>query len=103
MTATREESNTIARYGPAGFAALAVNMLVLEALTWFFLLPAWYMLPVVVLPVVIVNAVVAVGLTKVRGVIGQIGRGMLIACASAPLTAVVFIVGFIVAKAIGPI
>ena len=91
------------RYGPAGFAAAFLNIFVLEVLTWFFMASAWYMLPVVVLPAVITNALVAYGMTKMRGIIAQIGRAMLIACVCSPLTVVIFVSGFIVAKAIGPV
>jgi hypothetical protein len=81
---------------------MAANMFVLEFMTWV-LIPAWYLLPVIVLPVVIVNALVAYGMTKVRSATAQVGRGMLIACASAPLTAVVFFLAVFVANAVGPL
>ena len=74
-----------ASYGPIGFAAALIDILVLEFLTWFFL-PYWFMLPVTVLPAVIVNAVVAYGLTRGRGTVAQVGRGMLIGGITAPIT-----------------
>ena len=81
---------------------MAANMFVLEFMTWV-LIPAWYLVPVVVFPVVIVNALVAYGMTKVRSATAQVGRGMLIACASAPLTALVFFLAAAAANAIGPL
>ena len=81
---------------------MAANMFVLEFVTWI-LMPAWYLLPVIVLPVVILNALVALGLTNARSAIAQVGRGMLIACTSAPLTVGVFALAFVVADAIGPL
>jgi hypothetical protein len=90
-------------YGPTGFVAAFLNIFVLEVFTWFFMVLAWYLLPVVVLPAVIINALVAYGLTKVRGTTAQIGRGMLIGCACSPLTVAIFATGYIVAQAIGPI
>lgn len=90
------------RYGPASFVSLVANMLVLEFITWL-CMPAWYLLPVIVLPVVIVNALIGYALTKRQGMTNQVGRGMLIACVSAPLTVVVFVLAFIIAKAIGPL
>jgi hypothetical protein len=81
---------------------MAANMFALEVVTWI-LIPAWYLLPVIVLPVVIVNALVAYGMTKVRSATAQVGRGMLIACVSAPLTASVFFLAVVASKAIGPL
>lgn len=101
-TSSSDTSASVVRYGPASFVALVVNMLVLEFITWL-LMPTWYMLPVIVLPVVIVNALIGYALTKRHGVTNQVGRGMLIACISAPLSVVVFVLAFIVAKAIGPL
>lgn len=88
------------RYGRAGFAAAVVNILLLEFLTWVFLL-AWYMIPVIVLPAVIIDALVAYGLTRGRGTVAQVGRGMLIGCISAPLTVLILIPAFIIAKSAG--
>src|ERR1700759_4786432 len=76
-------------YGPAAFVATALNVLVLDFVTWVYML-AWYMIPVVVLPVVVVDALIAWGLTRGRGAVGQGGHGMLIGCLAAPLTLVIF-------------
>jgi hypothetical protein len=95
-------SSDDARYGPAGFVAGLLTMLVLEFLTWV-LLAVWYVLPVVVLPILIVVGLVAYRLTTARGTVAQIGRGMLIACAAAPLTIAIFIPAYIFAHAVPPI
>ena len=93
---------SVARYGPAGFVALVGNMLVLEFVTWFFM-PAWYLVPVIVLPIVIVNPLIGYALTKRHGLTGQVGRGLMLASASAPLTIVLFVVALVVANAVGPL
>ncbi|MDG4666166.1 hypothetical protein [Mycobacterium sp. 236(2023)] len=72
------------RFGPASFIACAVNMMVLELITWF-LMPMWVFVPFIVGPIVAVNAAIAYGLTKI-GSVAQIGRGMLISCIAAPLS-----------------
>jgi hypothetical protein len=84
------ESETDARYGPAGFAAAMANILVLEFLAWV-TLPLVYIGLAILVPVLIVDALVAFGLTKMRGFTAQIGRGLLIGCAAVTLT--VLIVG----------
>lgn len=100
--ANQDPVTTGGRYGPAGFAAAIVNMFALEFLTWVFML-AWYMLPVIVLPAVIIDALIAYGLTRGHGTVAQVGRGMLFGCIAAPLTILIFIPAWIIAKAIGPI
>jgi hypothetical protein len=88
------------RYGRAGFAAASVNILLLEFLTAVLML-SWYMLLFILLPVLIVNALLAYGLTRGRGAVAQVGRGMLIGCISAPLTILIVIPAWFVARAIG--
>jgi hypothetical protein len=94
-------SDATGLYGPVTFAAAAVNVLVLDFVTWVWML-AWYMLPVVVLPVVVVDALIAWGLTRGRGPVVQVGRGMLIGCLVAPLTVVIFTAAWAIAHALGP-
>jgi hypothetical protein len=90
------------RYSAVSFVAMAVNVLALDFLTWVYLL-AWYMIPVLVLPVVITDAVIAWGLTRGRGAIAQVGRGMLIGCIVAPLTVVIFTAVWAIAHLLGPV
>ena len=95
-------SAQLARFGPAGFFAGLLNMLVLEFLAWMFL-PVWYVIPVIVLPILVIDALISFGLTRVPGLTAQIGRAMLITCIAAPLTLFLVITGFILGKAIGPL
>ena len=89
------------RYGPVGFAAAMVNILVLEFVTWLFI--PWLTLAFFALPVILVDLAVSAMLTKCAGKFGQAGRGMLIGCISAPVSLVIFISAIIIANAIGPI
>lgn len=75
-----------ARYGPAGFAAAIVDLVVLEFLILTALALMYIPALVVIVPVLIVNAVVAFVLTKAGGTSAHIGRGMLSACAAATVT-----------------
>lgn len=89
------------RYGPAGFIAAAVTVTVLELLAWVFLLWAWYLVPAIVLPAVIVDLLIGYGLTRVNGTAGQVGRGMVIGGIAAPLTVLLFIPCWLAAGALG--
>jgi len=81
-----------------GFVAMAVNVLVLELLTWVLMLTAWFFLPLIALPVIIVDVLVAWALTRRGGIAAQIGRGMAIGCLAPVLTMVLFIPGWIISK-----
>lgn len=89
------------RYGPAGFIAAAVTVTVLELLAWVFLLWAWYLVPAIVLPAVIVDLLIGYGLTRVNGTAAQVGRGMVIGGIAAPLTVLLFIPCWLAAGALG--
>ena len=89
------------RYGPAGFAAALVNILVVDFVTWIFL--PWLYLAILVLPLLLVDLAISVVLAVRAGTLGQIGRGMLIGCLSAPLSLIIFIPGFLAAAGIGVI
>lgn len=95
-----QQCDAESRYGRAGFVAAFVNILLLEFLTAVFVL-SWYMLPFILLPVLIVNALLAYGLTRGRGPVTQVGRGMLIGCISAPLTVLIVIPAWFIARATG--
>ena len=86
------------RCGLASFAAVAINTLVLEFVTWVLMVTAWYFLPVIALPALVVDALVAYGLTRGRGTVCQVGRGMAIGCIVPLLTMVIFIPGWIIAQ-----
>ena len=85
------------RYGPVGFAAAMVNILVLEIVAWVFI--PWLVLAIFALPAILLDLAVSTMLTKCAGKLGQAGRGMLIGCISAPLSLVIFIPAIIVVQA----
>ena len=89
-------------YGPVTFAAAGINVLLLDFVTWVYLL-AWYMIPVIVVPVVVVDALIAWGMTRGRGAVVQVGRGMLVGCLVAPLTVVIFTATWAIAHALGSV
>jgi hypothetical protein len=73
-------------FGRAGFIAAMVNIAALE----FVCLTAWslvlFLALAVVVPVLVANAVVAYFMTRAGATTGRIGRGMLVACATAVVT-----------------
>ena len=73
-------------FGAAGFIAAMVDIAILE----FVSLTAWslvlYVGLVVIAPLLVVNAVIAFLMSKSGGTAAKIGRGMLVACATAVLT-----------------
>ncbi|WP_445166117.1 hypothetical protein ACTXG7_19880 [Mycolicibacterium sp. Dal123E01] len=81
--------------------AFAINMLVLEFMTWVLLTTAPYFVPVIVLPVIILDALMAWALTRRGGRTAQIGRGLAIACLAPILTLLIFVPGWIIAKSLG--
>ena len=83
---TDEQLTAAGPFGPAGFVAAMVNIGILE----FVSLTAWSLVLflglVVIVPLLVVNAVVAFFLTKAGGTTAMVGRGMLVACAATVLT-----------------
>jgi len=101
MTELTPAHGAVNRYGAAGFAAACINMFVLEFITWV-LMPWFIFVPYVLVPVVAFDALVSGVLISFSGRVAQIGRGMLIACISAPLTWCLAVATIIVAHAVGP-
>jgi len=87
------------RYGPLGFGAALVNILVIEFVTWV-LLP-WFYLAVFVVPVLLIDVGLSAFLATRRGKIREIGRGMLIGCIAGPAALVFFIPLFLLVQAAG--
>jgi hypothetical protein len=89
-------------YGPAGFAAAIVNLVVLEFLIITSALLMYFPALFVIVPALAINAIVAYILTKADRTAEQVGRGMLIACAVACLTpfviAAVVLIGWAISK-----
>ena len=86
-------------YGPTTFVAALVNILIVEVALW--LTVPWIALAVFVVPLLVVDAVVAAILKSRSGALAQVGRGMLIGLIAAPATLVVFLPGFFLAQALG--
>ncbi|TGD84695.1 hypothetical protein BayCH28_25230 [Mycolicibacterium sp. CH28] len=89
------------RYGRTTFAAFAINVLLLQFMTWVLLTTAPYFIPVIALPVTILDALIAWALTRREGRTAQIGRGLAIACLTPLLTLLIFIPGWIISRNFG--
>lgn len=87
------------RYGPVTFGVAVLHVFVVEFTTWLFM-P--YSI-VFVLPVVLIYMAIAALVMQASGMMGQIGRGMLIGGLSGPLSLLVFGALWAIAHAIGPI
>ena len=88
--------------GPISFVASLMNILMLVLSMWLFYI-ATFRGYEFFLPFFGVNLVVSVALSLLSGALGQFGRGLLIGWLSVPTSLVLFISGFAVANAIGPI
>lgn len=89
------------RYSPVTFLVATLHIFVVELATWVFM-P--YSI-VFVLPVVLVYIAISAFLAWAwpSGMVGQLGRGMLIGSLSGPLSLIIFGAAWAVAQAIGPI
>nr|WP_242660232.1 hypothetical protein [Mycobacterium mantenii] len=90
------------RYAPLTFAVAMVHVLVVDLVTWLFVLPMWPFV-FVVLPITLVYVGISALIARAPGRLGQVGRGMMIGSLSGPISVLIFIPAFIVAHAIGPI
>ena len=88
-----------ADYGPVTFLAALSNILIVEIAVWWFL--PWFILAVYVVPVLVIDLVVAVILKFCPGTLGQVGRGMLIGLFSAPVAVALFWPGLMLGQALG--
>lgn len=86
-------------YGPVTFVAALVNILIVEVALW--LTVPWIALAVFVVPLLVVDVVVAVILKSRSGTLAQVGRGMLIGLIAVPATLLLFLPGFFLAQALG--
>ena len=87
------------RYGPATFVAALVNILIVEIALW--LTVPWIALAVFVVPLLVVDVVVAAILKSRSGTPEQVGRGMLIGLLAVPAALVVFLPAFFLVQAAG--
>jgi hypothetical protein len=86
-------------YGPLGFGAVLVNILVIEFITWV-LLP-WFYLVLFVVPVLLLDVGISAFLATRSGKVREIGRGMLIGCIAGPAALVFFIPLYLLVQAAG--
>ena len=86
-------------YGPVTFVSALGNILLVEFCVWVFL--PWFVLAVYVVPLLLIDLVVAAALKSRRGALGQVGRGMMIGLIAAPAALAVFLPGFMVVQALG--
>lgn len=88
-------------YGPVTFLVATLHVFVVELATWLFI-P--YSI-VFVLPVVLVYIAISafVAWAWPSGVVGQLGRGMVIGSLSGPLSLIIFGAAWAIAQAIGPV
>jgi len=99
MVNVGDVSPPVRRYGPLGFAAALVNILVVEFVTWV-LLP-WFYLAVFVVPVLLLDVALSAFLATRHGKIREIGRGMLIGCIAGPAALIFFIPLYLLVQAAG--
>ncbi len=92
------ENPTVARYGPITFVVAQVHVLVVGLLTWLFIPYS----ALIVLPAVLIYMGFSALIAMSQGTLGQVGRGMLIGSASGPLSLLIFVPVWIIAKGIGP-
>ncbi|MDX6245128.1 MAG: hypothetical protein QOE76_2851 [Frankiales bacterium] len=94
-----DASSPARRYGPVGFAAALVNILVVEFVTWV-LLP-WFYLAVFVVPLLLLDVALSAFLASRRGKTREIGRGMLIGCIAGPAALIFFIPLYLLVQVAG--
>jgi len=91
--AAKQWADTGGRYGPAGYAAAVVTILLLGVATGYCAL--YLPLLVIVLPPLLITvALIAYGLTRVHGTTARIGRGMLVGCLAPLLSVLIFFLGW---------
>ncbi|MGB8404696.1 MAG: hypothetical protein WCE30_11610 [Mycobacterium sp.] len=100
MVNSRQFTQSPDRYGVAGFFAALANTAVLMFICWA-VMPWWLLLSVTALPALLVDMLIAALLSRRGGQAGQIGRGMLVGCLSAPISLAVFVPVLVLAGNIG--
>jgi len=86
-------------YGPVTFVAALGNILLVEFCVWVFL--PWFVLAVYVVPLLLIDLVVAAVLKARPGVWGEVGRGMMIGLIAVPAALAFFLPGFLIVQALG--
>lgn len=86
-------------YGPVTLLAALANTLIVEFAIWAVL--PWFLLAVYVLPLLVIDLLVAMILKSRPGNLGQVGRGMTIGLLAVPAALVMFLPGFMVVQGLG--
>ncbi|WP_157897532.1 hypothetical protein [Mycolicibacterium rutilum] len=79
--------------------AALFNVLVIELAVWATL--PYLLLAIYVVPLIVVDLIVAIVLEARKGASGQVGRGMLIGLLCVPAGLIVLVPGFLAAQAAG--
>jgi len=87
------------RYGAVAFVATMVNILIVEFVTWIYF--PWMPLVLIVLPILLLDLAVAAVLATRPGMLGAVGRGMLVGWLAVPISLVIFIPAYITIAALG--
>lgn len=98
MVSDSEARSRADGYGPRGFAAALMNILVIEFIAWA-LMP-WVYLIFFLAPLLILDFAVSVFLATRRGTLCEIGRGMLIGCIAGPTSLVFFVPMYLLVAAV---
>lgn len=90
------------RYGPLVFAVALIHVFVVDFATWLICMPMW---PFVIfaLPICLAHAAAGTVVALASGIVGQIGRGMLLGSLAAPLSMIIFGAVWAIASAVGPL
>jgi hypothetical protein len=99
MVNVPEVSHPARHYGPTGFVAALVNILVIEFVTWL-LLP-WFYLALFLIPVLLLDLGLSAFLAARQGKLREIGRGMMIGCIAGPAALVFFIPLYLLVQSVG--
>ena len=102
MSDARLVSMSKDHYGPLTFSVAIVHIFVVDLATWLLCMP-WWPFAIFVLPITLAYVGISALIARAPGRWGQIGRGMMLGSLSGPLSLLIFIPGFIIAGAIGPI
>ena len=101
MVDAESEAPAVRRYGPLGLTAALVNILVIEFVMWV-LLP-WVFLLVYLVPLLLLDLGVSAFLRSRQGRLGEVGRGMMIGCLSAPAAVVSFVPLYLLGLGLGAV
>jgi hypothetical protein len=76
-------------YGAMGFMAVLANTLAMDFAVWVVMPDP--LLELFIVPILLIDLIIAVVASRYPGNVGQVGRGLLIGCLSGPLSLIIFI------------